>query len=114
MHVDTDVVSTGSHSVGDAILERNVGQVLTRTYPGYIWFVETHPDGGVVYVRCMNLSGRWGFVLHINKIDNDYKAVKNAGGEILERYRVSRVKKNSDEVMSANRDYAGNRKFDAG
>jgi len=40
-----------------------------------------------VVVKSMRLSGNWGFVLHEDKIDNDYLAVTRAGGEILERYR---------------------------
>ena len=44
---------------------------------------------GVAVVKSMRLSGNWGFVLHEDKIDNDYKAVTRAGGEILERYRQS-------------------------
>jgi hypothetical protein len=42
---------------------------------------------GLVVVKSMRLSGNWGFVLHEDKIDNDYLAVTQAGGEILERYR---------------------------
>jgi hypothetical protein len=42
---------------------------------------------GLVVVKSMRLSGNWGFVLHEDKIDNDYLAVTRAGGEILERYR---------------------------
>jgi hypothetical protein len=45
---------------------------------------------GVVSVKSMRLSGNWGFVLHTDKIDNDYKMVVMAGGEILERFRQKR------------------------
>ena len=45
---------------------------------------------GVVGVKSMRLSCNWGFILHQDKIDNDYKVVTNAGGEILERFRQQR------------------------
>jgi len=55
---------------------------------------------GVVVVKSMRLSGNWGFVLHENKIDNDYKAVVNAGGEMLERFRMSRGEFNQDKYLT--------------
>jgi len=48
-----------------------------------------------VGVKSMRLSGNWGFVIHQDKIDNDYKIVVNAGGEILERFRQQRGKFNN-------------------
>ena len=66
---------------------KNVAEHLEKKYPGWLWAV--HVMDGVAVVKSMRLSGNWGFVLHEDKIDNDYKAVTRAGGEILERYRQS-------------------------
>jgi hypothetical protein len=79
-------------NVHDYTLAKNVAEKLEEKYPGWLWAV--HVMDGVVGVKSMRLSGNWGFVLHANKIDNDYKVVVNAGGEILERYRQSRGKFN--------------------
>jgi hypothetical protein len=68
-------------------LAKNVAEHLEKKYPGWLWAV--HVMDGVAVVKSMRLSGNWGFVLHEDKIDNDYKAVTRAGGEILERYRQS-------------------------
>jgi len=68
-------------------LAKNVAEHLEKKYPGWLWAV--HVMDGVVGVKSMRLSGQWGFILHEDKIDNDYKAVTRAGGEILERYRQS-------------------------
>ena len=71
----------------DHTLAKNVAEHLEKKYPGWLWAV--HVMDGVAVVKSMRLSGNWGFVLHEDKIDNDYKAVTRAGGEILERYRQS-------------------------
>jgi len=68
-------------------IAKNVAEHLEKKYPGWLWAV--HVMDGVVGVKSMRLSGNWGFILHEDKIDNDYKSVTKAGGEILERYRQS-------------------------
>jgi len=69
----------------DHTVAKNVAEHLEKKYPGWLWAV--HVMDGLVVVKCMKLSGNWGFVLHEDKIDNDYKAVTLAGGEILERFK---------------------------
>ena len=76
---------------------KNVAEHLEKKYPGWLWAV--HVMDGVVVVKSMRLSGNWGFVLHEDKIDNDYKAVTRAGGEILERYRQTTNGFNQDRYM---------------
>lgn len=77
------------------ILARNVGDILEKKYPGWMWFV--YVQDGVVFIRSMRLSGRFGFVIKEEHIDNDYKAIMRAGGEMLERYNQSRQGFNYDK-----------------
>ena len=77
---------------------KNTAEMLEKKYPGWLWAV--HTMDGVVVVKSMRLSGNWGFVLHESKIDNDYKAVVNAGGEMLERFRMSRGKFHQDKYLT--------------
>ena len=79
-----DIEKSQIYSLGDHVLAKNVAEVLDKKYPGWLWAVNVMD--GVVTVKSMLLSGNWGFVLHADKIDNDYKNVMRAGGEILERY----------------------------
>ena len=69
----------------DHTVAKNVAEHLEKKYPGWLWAV--HVMDGLVVVKSMRLSGNWGFVLHEDKIDNDYNSVTTAGGEILERFR---------------------------
>ena len=89
----------------DYTVAKNVAEHLEKKYPGWLWAVNTMD--GVVTVKSMRLSGNWGFVLHEDKIDNDYRAVTLAGGEILERYRQHRDKFNQDRYMDLSMDSKG-------
>tara|TARA_R110000824_G_scaffold290671_1_gene479187 strand:- start:4370 stop:4696 length:327 start_codon:yes stop_codon:yes gene_type:complete len=89
-----DIEKSEIYSLGDHLLAKNVAEILDKKYPGWLWAV--HVMDGVVTVKSMLLSGNWGFVLHANKIDNDYKTVMRAGGEILERYNQKRGTFNQD------------------
>ena len=87
-----EVERSNSFKVNDHFLAKNIAEKLEEKYPGWLWAV--HAMDGIVGVKSMRLSGNWGFVLHADKIDNDYKMVVMAGGEILERFRQSRGKFN--------------------
>ena len=87
----------------DYTTAKNVAEHLEKKYPGWLWAVNTMD--GVVTVKSMLLSGNWGFVLHEDKIDNDYRSVTLAGGEILERYRQHRGKFNQDRYMDLTMDH---------
>jgi hypothetical protein len=96
----------------DHMLAKNISEKLEEKYPGWLWAV--HVMDGLVNVKSMRLSGNWGFVLHTDKIDNDYKMVVMAGGEILERFRQRRGEFNEtiysdlrmDDKGKLNGDYA--------
>ena len=83
-----EIEKSESFSTHDYAVAKNVAEHLEKKYPGWLWAV--HVMDGIVGVKSMRLSGNWGFILHEDKIDNDYKVVTMAGGEILERYRQNR------------------------
>jgi len=83
-----EIEKSEDFNIHDYTLAKNVAEHLESKYPGWLWAV--HVMDGVVGVKSMRLSGNWGFILHQDKIDNDYKVVTNAGGEILERFRQQR------------------------
>lgn len=75
-------------TLNDHIMAKNCGEILERHYPGWEWAVGV--GQGLVRIHAGKLDMQYGYVLHADKIDNDYQAVKRAGGEILERYRMPR------------------------
>ena len=89
VHTDAfEVEKNEDFNIHDYTLAKNIAEHLEKKYPGWLWAV--HVMDGVVGVKSMRLSGNWGFVLHEDKIDKNYKVVTNAGGEILERFRQQR------------------------
>lgn len=96
--------SSASSMVYDHTAAKNIGDVLTKKYPDHLWAVTVNQ--GVAFIHNMALSGQWGFTIKLEDIDNDYKAIMLAGGEILERYKVHRGRMNEDEMMNLERDFA--------
>lgn len=83
-------------------MAKNLIARLESAYPAFVgmWRVTVNEVGGTVEVINLALSGRWGFMLHINKIDAEGRKVVNAGGELLERYRISRSRRTSVAMES--------------
>jgi hypothetical protein len=68
-----------------------VGKALIAAYPGRNWVVDPNIPGGIVTVYLAPLTGSYGFVIHLSKLNHDLeKTVVWAGGEILERFGLNR------------------------
>jgi hypothetical protein len=104
-------------TAADMALSKNCADTLLKHYPNHLWGVRVAQ--GLIYVRNLRLSGRFGFILKMNDFysatDLDKKLMQ-AGGEVLERYRMSREKMNADrtgdKLQALDTDFAGNVKFD--
>ena len=72
-------------------LHNNMIKALRSAYPKWAdyWHITIDTRGGIVQVRNMKLSGDWGFVLHIEKIDPEMRRVREMAGELLTRFNVS-------------------------
>lgn len=70
-----------------------IGRVLMAHYPGHPWHVEVMADQGIAKITIPPLLGiNWGYILHLDKLDTDVgmKSVIEAGGHILERFKIPR------------------------
>lgn len=81
-----------THTACDEILAKRASELLNRHYPGYLWAVNVNSEekGGVMFIKNFSISYRYGYTLHIEKLDNKLNKVVMAGGEILERARMKR------------------------
>lgn len=97
-------------TVDASTLRDNLLDALDRAYPAFNghWRIEIDPIGGVAYTTNRLLSGKWGFVMHLNKIDVEGKKIVMNAGELLERFRVSR-NPNADiySILGMERDMRG-------
>lgn len=101
-------------SAASLTLAKNVAETLNKHYPGHLWGVNVDDRGGIVSVYNLALSGRWGFIIKITDLAgaDDMVKVMRAGGEILERYRLSRGAQREGDLNEVKRDIYGNKVFD--
>jgi hypothetical protein len=101
-------------SAYELTLAKQMADTLHRHYPEHLWAVTVNAKQGMADVRNMALSGNWGFRLHIPAIYSASefdKRVRNAGGELLERYRIRRGRAQADDVLALPKDFAGRKDF---
>ena len=86
-------------------LAQNLGKSILSTletyYPAHIWRVIISERGGIVQVTLPAIPTKQGFILHTAQIDAEMKAIMRAGGELLERYAISRSKIINEENVTA-------------
>jgi hypothetical protein len=104
-----ELIIAKSTDTMDFAVAKNVADVLNKHYAGYMWAVNADSQTGMVQIRNLSLSGDWGFNLHMTKVQEDVsgKLIRDAGGEILERYRVSRGMIKHQQVDELATDFAG-------
>lgn len=93
----------------EAWMAQQIGEELVLHYPGYKWAVQVNAPGGVAYIRNMNVDGDKGFIIHLagkNAHDLQMQAIK-AGGEMLERYGLTRGQARIAELAGMERDFMG-------
>jgi len=75
------------------LLVKEAADTLERHYPGWTWAIRPDEAGGIIDVMCMRISTRFGYTLHVKRLQNDptFREVVRAGGEFLERFGFRRV-----------------------
>lgn len=105
------VITDGTQNdVLDLELARIVSEELVKHYPGHLWAVNVQSQHGVITVKNLNLSGNRGFLLHYRNMKSFDDVKRNAmqsGGEILERFQLSRGALRQTELKSLKRDVPG-------
>lgn len=81
-----------TYTGNDEILAKRAADLLNKHYPGHLWAVNVNSEstGGVMVIKNYRISYRYGFTLHLNKLDTELKKVVRAGGEFLERAHMRR------------------------
>lgn len=70
---------------------KGIGRLLEFHYPGHPWAVEVNVKQGYAKISIPDLLGpNWGYVILLNGMTD--KAVIEAGGHILERFKMPRNK----------------------
>ncbi len=81
----------------DQKLASEIARVLRNAYAGWSWAVHVDSRTGIATIENWDLSERFGFVLHMNKLTGAHeirRAAILAGGEFLERHGLPATKAN--------------------
>lgn len=81
---------------------RQTFEILHKKFPGYTWLVGVDLDGGILDIRVKNFPNRWGFTEHISRWTP--QRVMRAGGEVLERWHLSRARIKRHQVRELRAD----------
>lgn len=82
------------------LIANRMGRVLQATYPNRNWLVLISEDCTVATIKCTDISLEYGYIIHLDKIAHEYElAARRAGGEILERFNLSRDKYSEDGAL---------------
>lgn len=94
MNVNLFTVDGHTYTANDELLAVRASELLQKHYPGYVWAVNVNSEstGGVMTIKNFSVSASYGMVLHLQKLDNKLRKVIRAGGELLERARLSRAR----------------------
>lgn len=114
----SDIITTETPQIAanDLVMAKEMADALNTAYPGHLWAVNCDGGGsGFADVRNLALSGTWGFrvkLKHTYSASEFKRRVVMAGGEILERYRLTRGKLREHEYEALRTDRYGNYKAD--
>lgn len=81
------------HAIAKVMVES-----LNKWYPGHLWAATADLRGGVAQVYNLACSGKYGFIIKLSELMHNQKKLFLAGGEILERYYLSRGAMSTTEV----------------
>lgn len=101
MSISVDHGNPTPEKVAETALAMRIIEKLIKEFPGYDWHVEVNFQGQICTVRT-EFGGQWGYVLHLDQVIHDpsLKLVRWAGGELLERYNLSRVRADHEMIDS--------------
>ncbi len=97
-------------AINDYLTAKSMAEALHTAYPGHLWGVTCDGRAGFADVRNLALSGNWGYRIRLAAMysaSQFKKDVLKAGGEILERYRLSRGRARDAEIGDLKIDFAG-------
>jgi len=104
-----DMLEDAERKMAADMVCRHLGNTLKQHYPTRNWVVDVRMSQGVAGIFCPDVSLKYGIIIHLTHIifDLERRAVM-AGGEILERFGLSREQgASNDDVLDLDRHING-------
>jgi hypothetical protein len=100
--------------IKDYEIAKTIGAELCGVYPGHGWVVEADARNGIAKICNKHMGVKAGYIYKLKDINiGTFKRdMMRIGGDILERYKLSRGKMIESEVLGVIRDQRGNAKVD--
>ena len=100
--------------IANQTIAKHVAETLNKHYPGHMWLVHADILQGICSVRNQRLSSNMGFMIHLDdlSVDTTDKTIISAGGELLERFRLSRGSFNESEYVCTDKKINGDLVYD--
>jgi hypothetical protein len=96
-------------SLGDLDAAMRTEAALSRFYPGHPWAASK--DGPRLHCLLISASGQWGYTIDLYPTMTEaelVRQIKQAGGELLERFGIARGLAGRGQSPGVDRDFAGN------
>ena len=113
LEVATDPIEA-EYRIKDRILAKKIGLEFIRHYPGHGWEVHSDIQNGIVNIFNRHMSALHGYRIKTQNIrlDTLSRDVKRIGGEILERFGLSRDRFDADHIRDIQSRTRGRAKAD--
>jgi hypothetical protein len=105
-----DMTDGPAAEAADLATSKQIAERLNSRHPGYLWMVHVQWAQGIAIVRNLSVSAKMGYVIKLLPIYSAsalLRQVDEAGGEILERFRLNRAGFDGDEYDALPTDAAG-------
>lgn len=96
--------------VKDFEIAKMVGAALCHKYPNHGWQVEADSRNGIAKIFMSQMSSSQGYIYKLKDISLGTfdREMMRVGGEMLERFSISRGRFNEDSIKNVMRDPRGN------
>lgn len=107
-------IEEAKHRQQDAYWAKRLGTALVKTYPRHGWSVEVDSNQGIVKIFNRHMSPIQGYLLKLKDLNvaDAERQIVRIGGEILERFGLSRVRFEADKIRQIQKDTMGHAKAD--
>lgn len=108
-HGNSHIHAYGESEAADIGLCSQVSEILNKHYLNHPWLIGCNHETGVFHIKLLypdkrGMIGHLGIMLHIKKQGNHDILARNvmrAGGELLERYNLSRITADENSYAKA-------------
>ena len=108
VQIDKFTLAEAKEALSNSNYCKQLGAALYKALPSRRWYVDVTNKGRTCTVKIPEISMEHGMVIHLERsIEPDIKKVIMAGGELLERFNLTRGDSDNHDLMSLGRNQKG-------